>query len=79
MKEQTKNSAPAATDAEKIKKEIMSTKELTSDSLKCLSNSTIALKVFYLIDNSSEKHLDDFIEIGKLIGSIGANLKSWKR
>jgi len=70
-----KTSQAAATVCEEAKK-IKATKLLTSDELCSLSNEQIALRLYFLVANGTNKSFEDYYDIGNQFKNIVANLKS---
>ncbi|AVK86023.1 hypothetical protein C3943_22255 [Lysinibacillus sp. B2A1] len=73
-----KKEDPAVTEAEvkqteSFKAEIMATKKIESTDLVGLTNSEIALRLYFLISNGSNKKFEDYYDIGNLLGCIAAN------
>jgi len=62
------------TEAEKNRAIISATNQLTSEELKELSNDAIALRLYFLIANGTDKGEQDFYEIGAHLHSIAFQL-----
>lgn len=62
------------TEAEKNRALLSGTNHLTSEELKELANCAIALRLYFLIANGTDKGEQDFYEIGKHLHSFAIQL-----
>ncbi|PAQ15037.1 hypothetical protein CD798_08315 [Bacillaceae bacterium SAOS 7] len=79
--EKQKESTPASTDvdsfksAEETRKMTMATKKVTSENLKGLSNSNVALKLYFLVNNAGDRSYEDFKEIRLFLSAYAAEFE----
>lgn len=72
-------SATTAMMAEENRKITEATTVLTSEEIRSLDDSTIAIKLFYLIKNGTDKDVNDFQFIAKCLHSFAIQLINQKR
>lgn len=67
------SSQVAGITSEEARKVIEATKTLSSEQLSELSNEKIALLLYFLVANGTDKTFEDFYDIGNQFGCIAAN------
>ncbi|WP_342471603.1 hypothetical protein MHH70_12360 [Metasolibacillus sp. FSL H7-0170] len=72
---QKKESSQTAVTVNEEVNKIKATTMVSSDELSTLSNEQIALRLYFLVANGTNKQFSDFYDIGNHFNNIAANLK----